>query len=162
MAQNLVALWFERLITQEGDKVVRLLFVFEMLTFALDFRRSRCATAQDSGEIRALPYLYEQGWDNDDEVQGWKSAIKWWVGKCGFCAGRGIQGSKINHILSECGRGGARQQSIRVGAAISVEGFKAQGGCARFGVPREFCDRRARSSDGHWQLQPHRAFKKRN
>lgn len=154
MAQNLVTLWFERLVIRDGDEVLRLLFVFEMLTFAFDFRRSKFPAVQDPSETRVLPCLYEQGWDDDDEVQGWKNAISWWVGKCGFCAGRGLQGSKINHSLSECGRGGARQRSIRVGEAIFAEGFKAQGGCARCGVPREFCDRWAKSSDGHWQLQP--------
>jgi hypothetical protein len=149
MAQNLVALWFERLVILDGDKVLRLLFVFEMLISAFDFRRSRSAAAQDLGKIRVLPCLYEQGWDDDNEVQGWKNAISWWVGKCGFCAGRGLQGSNINHSLSECRRGGARQRSIRVGEAIFAEGLKAQGGCARCGVPREFCDRWAKSSDGH-------------
>jgi hypothetical protein len=154
MAQNLVALWFERLVVQDGDKVLRLLFVFEMLTFAFDFRRSRSAATQDLGEIRVLPCLYEQSWDDDDEVQGWKSAITWWVGKCGFCAGRGLQGLKINHSLSECRRRGATQRSTRVGEAIFAEGFKAQGGCASCGVPREFCDRWEKSSDDNWQLQP--------
>jgi hypothetical protein len=154
MAQNLVALWFERLIPLDRDKVLRLLFVFEMLVFAFDFRRSRSAAAQCPDEIGVLPCLYEQGWDDDDEVEGWKNAISWWVGKCGFCAGRGLQGSKIKHSLSDCTRGGARQRSIRVGEAIFGQGFKARGGCARCGVPREFCDRWAKSSDGHWQLQP--------
>jgi hypothetical protein len=154
MAQNLVALCFERLIILDGDKVLRLLFVFEMLTFAYDFRRLRSAAAQDTGEIRHLPCLYEQGWDDDGEVQGWKNAISWWVGKCGFFAGRGLQGSKISHSLSECRRGGARQRSIRVGEAIYAEGYKAQGGCASCGIPREFYDRWAKSSNGHWQLQP--------
>jgi hypothetical protein len=154
MARNLVALWFERLIILDGDKVLRLLFVFEMLTSAFDFRRSRSAAVQDLGKIRGLPCLYEQGWNDDDEVQGWKDALSWWVGKCGYFAGRGLQNSKINHSLSECKRGGARQRSIRIGEAIFAESMQARGGCARCAVPREFCDRWTKSSDGHWQLQP--------
>lgn len=70
MAQNLVTLWFERLVIRDGDEVLRLLFVFEMLTFAFDFRRSKFPAVQDPSETRVLPCLYEQGWDDDDEVQG--------------------------------------------------------------------------------------------
>jgi hypothetical protein len=45
MAQNLVAFWFERCVFFHGDRVLRLLFVFEMLTSAFDFRRSRSLAA---------------------------------------------------------------------------------------------------------------------
>lgn len=58
-------------------------------------------------------------------------------------------------LSSECRRGGrGAQRSIRVGEDTFAESFKAQGGCAKCGVPREFCDRWEKSSDDNWQLQP--------
>ena len=154
MAQNLVAFWFERRVSFRDNSVLRLLFVFELLTSAFDFRRSVSAAAKEPRKIEDLPCLHEQGWDDDDELQGWQNTMKWWVGKCGFCAGRGLSGSKINHTLGECSRGGAEQRSLRIGEAIFGEGIEAQGGCRRCGIPREFCDRWKKSSDGHWQVRP--------
>jgi hypothetical protein len=154
MAQNLVALWFEKRISFRNNSVLRLLFVFELLTSAFDFRRSVSAAAKEPRKIEDLPCLYEQGWDDDDELQGWQNTMKWWVGKCGFCAGRGLSGLKINHTLGECSRGGAKQRSLRIGEAIFGEGIEAQGGCKRCGIPRELCDKWDKSIDGHWQLQP--------
>ena len=66
MAQNLVAFWFERLVSSNGNRVLRLLFVFEMLTSAFDFRRSRSAATQDLLRIEDFRCLYEQAWDDDD------------------------------------------------------------------------------------------------
>jgi hypothetical protein len=42
--------------------------------------------------------------------------------RCELCAGRGMSDSKINHILGECSRGGARQRSLRIGNAIFEKG----------------------------------------
>jgi hypothetical protein len=39
MAQNLVAFWFEKRISFCDNSVLRLLFVFKLLTSAFDFRR---------------------------------------------------------------------------------------------------------------------------
>jgi hypothetical protein len=47
----------------------------------------------------------ENGWNGDEELQGWRIALDWWVGKCGFCAGRGLDGTQINHSLHRCKRG---------------------------------------------------------
>jgi hypothetical protein len=47
MAQNLVAFWFGRCVISHGDRVLRLLFVFEMLISAFDFRRSKSLAAQN-------------------------------------------------------------------------------------------------------------------
>jgi hypothetical protein len=70
MAQNLVAFWFERRVGFQNNVVLRLLFVFELLTLAFDFRRSVSAAAKGPRKIEDLPCLYEQGWDDDDELQG--------------------------------------------------------------------------------------------
>lgn len=71
MAQDLVALWFEQLVVQNGDEFLRLLFVFKILTPALDFTRSRSAGPHDKGDNRVLLCWYEQNWD-DVEIRGWK------------------------------------------------------------------------------------------
>lgn len=154
MAENHMAHWFKRSIHFNGRKVLRLLFVFELLIRAFDFRRSRSSAAKNLYTAEHFPPLGDNGWNDDEELQGWRNALDWWVGKCGFCAGRGLDGTQINHNLHHCRRGGARQRSIRMGEAIFAEGYKAQGGCATCGIPREFCDRWAKSSDGHWQMRP--------
>jgi hypothetical protein len=154
MAQNLVAFWFERRVSFRDSSVLRLLFVFELLTSAFDFRKSVSVAAKEPCKIEDLPCLYEQGWDDDDELQGWQNTLKWWAGKCGFCAGRGLSGSKINHTLGERSRGGAKQRSIRIGEAIFKEGIEVKGGCRGCGIPREFCDKWSKSINGHWQLRP--------
>jgi hypothetical protein len=47
MAQNLVVFWFEQFVNFHGDKVLRLLFVFDMLASAFDIRRSRSSAARN-------------------------------------------------------------------------------------------------------------------
>ena len=73
MAQNLVAFWFERRVSFRDNSVLILLFVFELLTLAFDFRRSVPAAAKEPRKIEDLPCLHEQGWDDDDELQGWQT-----------------------------------------------------------------------------------------
>ncbi|KAL5401080.1 hypothetical protein PMIN03_011834 [Paraphaeosphaeria minitans] len=120
----------------------------------IDQQPESTAAAKEPRRGEDLPCLYEQGWDDENELLGWQSTLEWWLGKCGFCAGRGLRGSKINHTLAKCESGGAKQRFLRIGEAIFEEGFEARGGCKNCGIPREFCDKWARSSDGRWQLQP--------
>ncbi|KAJ6267416.1 hypothetical protein PSV08DRAFT_229224 [Bipolaris maydis] len=154
MAENHMAYWFERIIDFDGTKIYRLLFVFELLIRAFEYRKSNSLVEKNFYVAEEFPSLCENGWDDEEELQGWRNALDWWVRKCGFCAGRGLDGTQIKHSLRDCKRGGARQRSIRMGEAIFAEGFKAQGGCAGCGVPREFCDQWTKSSDGHWQMRP--------
>lgn len=153
IAQNLVAFQFKQFINFHSNRVLRLLFVFKMLTSAFNFRRSRSSTARNPCQINDFPSLFEQGQDNNAKVQGQQNTLDQQVSKCGFCAGRRLQGSKINHSLGKYRQGRARQQSIHIGKAIFAEGIKTQGSCARYGAPREFCNRWAKLSDRHWQLQ---------
>jgi hypothetical protein len=76
MAQNLVAFWFEKRISFRDNSLLRLLFLFELLTSAFDFRRSVSAAAKEPRKIKDLPCLYEQGWDDNDELQGWQNTLK--------------------------------------------------------------------------------------
>ena len=70
MARNSVAFWFEKHISFRDKSILSLLFVFELLTLAFDFRRSVSAAVKEPRKIEDLPCLYEQGWDDDDELQG--------------------------------------------------------------------------------------------
>jgi hypothetical protein len=70
MAQNLVASWFERRVSFRNSSVSRLLFIFEMLKLAFDFERLASAAAKRPRKIEDLPCLYDQGWDDDDQLQG--------------------------------------------------------------------------------------------
>jgi hypothetical protein len=61
MAQNLVASWFERRVRFRDSSLLRLLFVFELLTSAFDFRGSVSAATKEPRRIEDLPCLHEQG-----------------------------------------------------------------------------------------------------
>jgi hypothetical protein len=150
-AMNHVQFWFQKVIPLDGTGVLRLLFVFEMLINAFDFRRTRSPSERSLGASEMCLPLYGNGWDDKDEVQGWRNSLQWWTGKCGYCAGRGLNGPKINHRLRECNRGGRKQRSIRLGEAIFAEGYKVKGGCTSCGVPQEFCERWVRSESGLWK-----------
>jgi len=161
-AENQVLFWFERQISFCGSSVLRLLFVFEMLVCAFDFRQKRQlemqphqqnnneATGGASVESQQEPSKW--GWDNEQELQDWTESLDWWVGKCSFCAGRGLDSPHINHTLRACKRGGAAQRQVRLGEAIHLEGYRAQGGCRDCGTPREFCRRWEKRENGMWKL----------
>ena len=77
-AENQVLFWFERQISFRGSSVLRLLFVFEMLVCAFDFRQKRQlemqphqqnnneATGRASVESQQEPSKW--GWDNEQEL----------------------------------------------------------------------------------------------
>jgi len=89
------------------------------------------------------------GWDDENEVKHWKRCLQWWVGKCGFCAGKGLNGALIEHSPKSCHRGGVRQMQKELGECIYLEGFRPRYGCADCGCPREFCEQ-WQWCDGTW------------
>ena len=161
-AQNHVKYWLERQVSFRGNSVLRLLFLFEMLVCAFDFQQVGQITVQSfrqSSTDATEPATAEgqtdsSGWGGEDEeeLQGWREALEWWVGKCGFCAGQGLTSSHIDHTMETCIKGGSRQLKVRLGEAIHLEGFKASSGCPGCGIPREFCDKWVRISDGTWRV----------
>ena len=114
--------------------------MFEIFTSAFDFGRLRSLAARNPCWIEDAPSLFKQGWDDSAGVQSWQNTLDWEVNRCGFCAGCGLQGFKINHSLGKCRQRGARQRPICVGEAIFAEGIKTQGSCKRYSVPQEFCN----------------------
>ncbi|PVH90804.1 hypothetical protein DM02DRAFT_678390 [Periconia macrospinosa] len=155
-AESQLILWFERRIPFRDSWVPRLLFVFEMLVWAFDFRRSRVRPLpQDDAEttrprsIGELMDLRALGWVDEWEPQDWKEALDFWMHKCGFCAGRGLYGSHVTHTRRACPRGGREQLEVGLGEAFYVDEYKAKGGCRECGVPREMCQR-WRKEEGGW------------
>jgi hypothetical protein len=157
-AENQMRLWFRRRVSLSNVTVLRLLFIFEMLVFAFDCRRQLQATSKEKNISISDPtskdnqyQISEPKWDTEQEVKAWRESVNWWVGKCGYCAGRGLRGSQITHSLRKCPRGGAKQLTIRLGEAIHLEGLKAQGGCRQCGMPREFCQKWEKKKEGEWR-----------
>lgn len=120
-----------------------------MPVWAFDFRsleqnrssgRALSATAKE--DIRPM------GWDVEEEIQSWRESLEWWVGKCGFCAGKGLYGAHIEHILENCPRGGSVHIGSGLGECILLEGIVARGGCRSCGIPR---DRWQRTHTGGWE-----------
>jgi hypothetical protein len=137
------------------DWVPRILFVFEMLVWALDFRsQGRRETLKAMLPPKKQEELTPMGWDDEEEIQSWKRSLEWWVGKCGFCAGKGLSGKLTNHSLRQCSRGGAAYIKSGLGECIHLEGFKAQAGCRTCGVPREFCRKWQKARNGEWHILP--------
>nr|CEG03348.1 unnamed protein product [Fusarium acuminatum CS5907] len=89
-------------------------------------------------------------WDNDEEVREWKVVMDWWMGKCSFCAGRGVQGRQIEHTLRQCPNGGKRTLRSVLAESIHEEGFRAGGGCQRCALPREVCQAWEQDRSGAW------------
>jgi hypothetical protein len=131
---------------------MRLLFVYKMLVYAYEFHRQSQTQA-----INRVPLIdhredaISMGWDDQNQINHWKRCLQWWVGKCSFCAGKGLYGAQIKHLLENCHRGGARQLQRELGENIYSEGFKPRYGCPQCGGPREFCER-WRLGDGAWKL----------
>jgi hypothetical protein len=153
-AENQVSFWFTSRVPFQSDWVPRLLFVFEMLIWAFDFRsKERSKTLKVALHSRGQNELRPMGWDNKEEIQSWQESLEWWADKCGFCAGKGLVGAHINHTLRNCPRGGAAKRKTELGECIYLEGIKAQSGCQECGVPREFCQRWQRKH-GEWVVVP--------
>ncbi len=132
--------WFAGRVPYQKGWIPRTFFIFEMLLWAWKFRRQQWSR-DISSESRALPRpTLTDSWDDADEVLNWRTCLAWRTDKCGFCAGKGLDGDHIKHTLNACHRGGARQRLRGLGEQIYLEGFNARGRCPECGVPREFCD----------------------
>ncbi|KAI5455801.1 hypothetical protein BGZ63DRAFT_397953 [Mariannaea sp. PMI_226] len=90
------------------------------------------------------------GLNEIEEVSGWKSALDWWVGKCGFCAGRGLRGPHILHELRQCKRGGSEQIWKALGEAMYEDGILPFNGRDMCHLPYDICDDWMRDEDGEW------------
>lgn len=105
--------------------------------------------------IKALPTIegnsLSMGWNNENEIQSWKKCLFWWVGKCSFCASKGLYSSYIQHSLASCHRGGAQQRRKELGKCIYLEGILSQAGCRHCSIPYEFCKKWQRHN-GKWEL----------
>ncbi|KAL7940767.1 hypothetical protein V8C42DRAFT_361765 [Trichoderma barbatum] len=91
-------------------------------------------------------------WDNAEEVSHWEASIKWWVGKCSFCAGRGLRGASIQHKLRQCKRGGKATLSSQLSEAMYEEGFLPSNGCNTCRLPHDLCSAWMRNDEGEWAL----------
>lgn len=67
-----------------------------------------------------------------------KGTLDWWLGKCGFCIGRGFSVYQSAHPILSCPRGGEKQFDVGLGR-IFVDGFRLAGGCSTCGIPRRLC-----------------------
>jgi hypothetical protein len=151
-AENQVSHWFCGRVPFKGEWVMRLPFIYEMLVYAYEFRRKSQTQAIDrSPLVDQGEDAISTGWNDQNEINHWKRYLQWWVGKCSFCAGKGLHGTLIKHSLKICHRGGARQLHRELSESIYSEGFKPRYGCPECGGPREFCDR-WRWGDGAWKL----------
>jgi hypothetical protein len=114
----------------QGEWVLRILFIFEILVWAFDFR------SKEQRQMHQVAYkslekneLRPMGWDDKEEIRSWQESLEWWVSKCRFCAGKGLSGALINHTLRDCSRGGMAKTNTELGECVYLEGIKAQGGC---------------------------------
>lgn len=82
----------------------------------------------------------------------WARAIAWWDGKCGFCAGRNLKGSLIQHSLRQCTKGG--KQAIRgdFGEAVYEDEILPLGGCGWCCLPFPICGAWTEDEAGKWVL----------
>lgn len=86
-----------------------LLFIFEMLVWAFESRRQvEKRPVNELSPIRRGDDSLSMGWDNENEIKNWKRCLEWWVGKCVFCAGKGLCGYLVQRSLGACHRGGAQ------------------------------------------------------
>ncbi|KAL7903656.1 hypothetical protein GGI35DRAFT_403834 [Trichoderma velutinum] len=91
-------------------------------------------------------------WDNAEEVSHWEASIKWWAGKCSFCAGRGLRGASIQHKLRQCQRGGKATLPSELSGAMYEEGFLPSNGCDTCHLPHDLCSAWMRNDEGGWIL----------
>ncbi|KAH7231075.1 hypothetical protein BKA59DRAFT_461376 [Fusarium tricinctum] len=155
--------WFEQKVTHGETWVPQLLVVFDLLVTALELLRIRPEKAghragqgkfSSSGppeeQPSGLPNL-KMSWGDDGEVAEWKVVMDWWLRRCSFCAGRGVQGRQIEHTLRLCPSGGKKLLRTELTEAIYEEGFRALGGCPACALPREVCDAWSKNPSGQWE-----------
>ncbi|KAM0348439.1 hypothetical protein ACHAP4_010954 [Fusarium culmorum] len=144
--------WFEEKVPLQDSWVPQLLAAFDLLVQAFEFVGAGGGdSSRDSGPSRVpgAPTL-SVCWDDDQEVREWKVVMDWWLGKCSFCAGRGVQGPQIEHTLRKCPYGGKRVLRSGLAEAIYEEDFRACGGCRRCAMPREVCEAWEQDHSGAW------------
>ncbi|EMT67894.1 hypothetical protein FOC4_g10000150 [Fusarium odoratissimum] len=153
--------WFEEKVPLEETWVPQLLLAFDLLVRAFEFLSctavgpGRDHGTYDSGPsgLSEAPTLH-MSWGDSEEVREWKVVMDWWMGKCSFCAGRGVQGPQIEHTLRQCPRGGKQVLSSELAEGIYEEGFRARGGCRRCALPREVCQAWEQDTFGEWCFHP--------
>lgn len=140
--------WFEQRIRSSKDFwVPRLVHVLDQLILAFRFRH---AERQDQKQPAAT--IDRNVFDRLDsalEVEDWKAALDWLVGRCTYCAGRGYRDELIRHTLRQCKRGGAPTVRGGLGDMFYEEGFVPSSGCDICFLPRELCGR-WKNTDGKW------------
>ncbi|RBA11787.1 hypothetical protein FPRO05_14224 [Fusarium proliferatum] len=149
--------WFEEKVPLKETWVPQLLLAFDLLVRAFEFlscngvgssRGHGTYDSSPSGPPEA-PSLH-MSWGDSEEVKEWKVVMDWWIGKCSFCAGRGVKGSQIQHTLRHCPHGGKQVLSSELAEAIYEEGFRARGGCRKCALPREVCQAWEQNTSGEW------------
>lgn len=92
--------WFEQLAQIPHWRFWNILQIYESLIRAFYFRRNRslgqeplCGFPNEPpGDISYTLDLEVDfpSWNDSKEVDRWQASLDWWVGKCSFCAGRGL------------------------------------------------------------------------
>ena len=155
--------WFEKRITFRDDWFPMMLLVYETLVLAFHHHRNHLRhlsplhgfPLQPAGLAR-LPTPEDSSitdvcqWDNLEELRNWEASLDWWVDKCGFCAGRGLRGSHIQHSLRQCHQGGMQKVDSELAEAMYEEGMLPSNGCRICRLPYDLCDRWARDENGDW------------
>jgi hypothetical protein len=154
--------WFERKAPHGETWVPQLLVVFDILMTAFELHprspqqvdrrtdRDHTISSPDEEQPADIPSL-AKSWGNSDEVAEWRTVMDWWVGRCSFCAGRGVRGPQIEHTLRQCPHGGKRTLKKELAEAIYEEGMRARGGCQGCALPREICEVWTQSASGKWE-----------
>ena len=159
--ESQVTRWFEERVPcgRHKRRFPQILVLFDTLLRGFEFRmvhkhKSNEPNRHHTKCHQRAPELAD--FDHEPGLQEWAQSIKWWEGKCGFCAGRGLHDDQIAHMLAECKRGGAIPRRTGLGNAIYVEGLFVRGGCWRCCLPREMC-RQWRKDGKKWlfdELRP--------
>ncbi|KAI3572849.1 hypothetical protein IWW34DRAFT_824118 [Fusarium oxysporum f. sp. albedinis] len=148
--ESQAAKWFEEKVPLGETWVPQLLLVPRN---AVKAGRDNGAYDSSPSGLFGVPTL-QMSWGDSKEVSEWKIVMDWWMGKCSFCAGRGVQGPQIEHTLRQCPHGGKQVLKSELAEAIYEEGFRARGGCRRCALPREVCQAWEKDMSGEWCFHP--------
>ncbi|EWZ78938.1 hypothetical protein FOWG_16879 [Fusarium oxysporum f. sp. lycopersici MN25] len=153
--------WFEEKVPLEETWVPQLLLAFDLLVRAFEFLSCNAVgSGRGHGTYESSPRgapeapTLHMSWGDSEEVKEWKVVMDWWIGKCSFCAGRGVKGPQIQHTLRQCPHGGKQVLSSELAEAIYEEGFRARGGCRKCALPREVCQAWEQDTSGEWCFHP--------
>ena len=154
--------WFEERVQFKFTWFPNMLWVFEMLVISFYYRQNKardaiplCGFPLQPAGLAAIPADESDDEDvesrkrNDTgELQSWEASLDWWIGKCSFCAGRGLPGNLSQHGLRQCPRGGKRTMRMLLPESIYEEGMLPSNGCRNCHLPHNLCDRWYRVDDG--------------